>query len=401
LAFGRGLVLLSGLDMTLDLLAERSGELFARCFGHAPRWQVAAPGRVNLIGEHTDYNEGFVLPMAIERHTVISADRNPRREVTLHSTATGSTASFSVRTPVRRGEPGWSNYLRGVIAGFQQYGKGVAGFDAVIDSSLPYGGGLGSSAALEVATATLLETIGRHPLAPLEKALLCQRAEHEFAGVPCGIMDQFTCIKAQENHALLLDCRSRLSLPVRMSDPKVSVLIVNTNVRHKLADGEYARRRAECEAAARDLKVPALRDATLKRLRAARPRLDPVVFRRARHVLTENERTLKAARAIQACDWSTVGQLMYASHVSLRDDYQVSCPELDAVVEIARGLGEGQGVIGCRMTGAGFGGCAVSPIRTDAALPITRKLGEAFEKKVGRQATIFSSRPAAGARVLP
>jgi galactokinase len=386
--------------MTLDLMGVRAAELFARCFGHEPRWQAAAPGRVNLIGEHTDYNEGFVLPMGIERHTVISADTNGSREVTLHSTATGSTASFHLRGPLKPGEPAWSNYIRGVIAGFQRQGRRVPGFDALIDSSLPYGGGLASSAALEVAAATVLEAMTGNELKPLDKALLCQRAEHEFAGVPCGIMDQFTSILARENHALLLDCRSRLGIPVRMLDPKVTVLIINPNVRHQLADGEYARRRAECEAAARELRVPSLRDATFDKLTAPRCRLDPVVFRRARHVLSENERTLKAARAIQASDWPTVGQLMYASHASLRDDYQVSCPELDLVVDIARALGEKEGVFGCRMTGAGFGGCAVSLIRTEAVLQVTRKLGDAFEKKLGLQATIFSSHPAAGARLL-
>lgn len=381
-------------------MAGRSAELFARCFGRRPRWQVAAPGRVNLIGEHTDYNDGFVLPMAIERYTVISADRDAGREIALYSTATGDTARFSARPPVARGEPAWANYVRGVVAAFQQRGQRVGGFHALIDSSLPYGGGLASSAALEVATATLLEAISRRPLAPLDKALLCQRAEHVFAGVPCGIMDQFTSILAQENHALLLDCRARTSIPVPMTDPKVTVLIINTNVRHKLADGEYARRRAQCEAAARTLEVPALRDATILQLRNAQSRLDPVVLRRARHVVTENDRVLAAAAALQAADWLAVGQLMYASHASLRDDYEVSCPELDTVVELARVLGQAEGVFGCRMTGAGFGGCAVSLIRTEAALPITRKLGEAYEKKTGSQATIFSSRPAAGARIL-
>ncbi len=381
-------------------MAGHCAEMFAKCFGHAPRWLVAAPGRVNLIGEHTDYNDGFVLPMAIERYMFLAADRNSDREATLHSITTGETAMFSVRPPLAPGEPAWSNYVRGVIAGFQQRGRKLGGFDALIDSTLPYGGGLASSAALEVATATLLEAMARHPIDPVEKALLCQRAEHEFAGVPCGIMDQFTSILAQPDQALLIDCRSRTSIPVPMTDAKVTVLIINTDLRHKLADGEYARRRAECETAAHSLKVSSLRQTTLKRLIAARTRLDPVVFRRARHVLTENERTLKAARAIQAANWHALGRLMYASHASLRDDYQVSCAELDAVVDIAAHLGETEGILGCRMTGAGFGGCAVSVVRADAVLPITRKLGEAFERKFGRQLTIFSSRPAGGAKVL-
>jgi galactokinase len=386
--------------MSLRLMAERSAGLFAKCFGHAPRWVVAAPGRVNLIGEHTDYNDGFVLPMAIERYMVIAADRNPDREVVLHSNTNGETATFSVRSGVARGEPGWSNYVRGVVAGFQQRGQKVSGFDAVIESTLPYGGGVASSAALEVAAATLLEAISGRPLPPLDKALLCQRAEHEFAGVPCGIMDQFTSILAKENHALLLDCRSRTTTPVPMVDPEVTVLIINTHVRHKLADGEYARRRAQCEAAAKELKVPALRDATLPSLKAARRRLDSVVYRRARHVISENERTLLAAKEIQQSQWKRVGELMFASHASLRDDYEVSCPELDAVVEIARSIPLAEGMIGCRMTGAGFGGCAVSLVKTDAVRRITRIFEEAYEQRTRGSASIFSSRPAGGAAVL-
>jgi len=381
-------------------MADRAAKLFARCFGHAPQWMVAAPGRVNLIGEHTDYNDGFVLPMAIERYTVMAGGRNAGLEVTLHSVTTGETATFSVRSGVARGEPAWSNYVRGVVAGFQQAGMKPAGFDAVIDSTLPYGGGVASSAALEVATATLLEAMSRKVLDPLEKALLCQRAEHEFAGVPCGIMDQFTSILARKDEALLLDCRSRTATPVPMTDPTVSVMIINTNVRHRLAEGEYAKRRLQCEAAARVLKVPALRDAMLAALETARGNMEPVAFKRARHVISENERTLRAADAIRASDWPTVGRLMYASHASLRDDYEVSCPELDVVVDIAQTIGQSGGVIGCRMTGGGFGGCAVSLVRTDAAARITRAIDGAYEKRCGRQAIIFSSRPAAGARVL-
>ena len=381
-------------------MAGRAAQLFTRCFGHQPRWIVAAPGRVNLIGEHTDYNEGFVLPMAIRRYILIAADTNTRRQVTLHSETTGETANFSIRPKVERGEPGWSNYVRGVIAGFQKLGKGAAGFDAVIESTLPLGGGLASSAALEVATATLLEAMTGPALEPLEKALLCQRAEHDFAGVPCGIMDQFASILAQEDHALLLDCRSRTATSVAMTDPAVTVLIINTNIRHKLAESEYAKRRSQCEAAARVLKVAALRDATPEALNEARRQMEPAVFRRARHVISENTRTVQAAQAIQASDWARVGELMYASHASLHEDYEVSCPELDTVVEIAQSIGEAGGVIGCRMTGGGFGGCAVSLVKTDAVQRTTRALDGAYEKKTGHQVNIFSSRPAAGAGVL-
>src|SRR5215831_14976226 len=207
--------------MSLDSMAERSSELFSKCFGRKPRCIVAAPGRVNLLGEHTDYNDGFVLPMAIELYTVMAGARNNERTVTAHSVTTGETASFSVRPPLERGNPSWSNYVRGVLAGFQKVAPGTApgricGFDAVIDSTLPYGGGLASSAALEVATATLLEGLTAYTLEPIQKAVLCQQAEHDYAGVPCGLMDQFTSVLARENHALLLDCRSRATTPVPM-----------------------------------------------------------------------------------------------------------------------------------------------------------------------------------------
>jgi galactokinase len=381
-------------------MIDRAARFFGRCFGHPPQWLAAAPGRVNLIGEHTDYNDGFVLPMAIERFTLLAADRNANGTVTLHSLTTGETATFSIRGGVEPGQPAWSNYVRGVIAGFQKAGWKVPGFDAVIDSTVPYGGGLASSAALEVATATLLEAMLRKPLDPLDKALLCQRAEHEFAGVPCGIMDQFTSIQGRKDNALLLDCRSRTSTPVPMTDPAVTVLIVNTHVRHKLPESEYAKRRSQCEAAARTLGVRALRDTTLSALEAAEGKMPRVVFRRARHVVSENERTLQMAKAIQASDWPMVGKLMYASHASLRDDYEVSCPELDAAVEIMQEVGEPGGVIGCRMTGAGFGGCVVSLVQSEAVRSITRAVDRPFEKRTGKQATIFSSRPAAGARLL-
>jgi galactokinase len=381
-------------------MAEHSAEFFAKCFGRVPKWIVAAPGRVNLIGEHTDYNDGFVLPMAIERYMVVAADRNANRHVTLHSITTGETARFHLRPSLEPGEPIWSNYVRGVIAGFQRHGERVGGFDAVIDSTLPYGGGLASSAALEVATATLLEVITNHTLDPIEKALLCQQAEHDFAGVPCGIMDQFTSTLAQENHAVLLDCRTRKATPVQMKDPGVTVLILNTRIRHKLADGEYAKRRAQCELAARMLKRSALRDATLAELLKARKGLDPFVFRRARHVINENERTLQAAQAISTGRWQTMGRLMFASHESLRDDYQVSCPELDILVAIAKRIPAAEGMIGCRMTGAGFGGCAVCLVRTEAVRHITRKFEDAYEQETGNTVEIFASRPAAGARVL-
>jgi galactokinase len=386
--------------MNLAQLSQESSDQFAKRFGRLPAWIVAAPGRVNLIGEHTDYNDGFVLPMAIERWTVIAAGPGAQPQLTLHSQALNSTVVLDLTKPMQTGEPKWANYVRGVVAGFQQQGTPLEGVDAVMNSTVPLGSGLSSSAALEVATATLLEAVTGYRLDPVEKALLCQRAEHQFAGVPCGIMDQFTSTLAQENHLLLVDCRSREVELVPLSDPSRAVLVINTNVKHELTGGEYAKRRAQCETAAKALGLPSLREATLGTLRAAQSRIDPVVFRRAHHVITEIERTVAAARAITASQWAKVGELMYASHASLRGDYEVSCSELDAVVEIAQAIGLGGGVIGCRMTGGGFGGCAVALVESAKVEFIMRQLGQKYRERTGIEASTFVSHPANGAAVL-
>lgn len=386
--------------MPLPGLAQHSAELFTKSFGRAPQWIVAAPGRVNLIGEHTDYSEGFVLPMAIERHTIIVARPTGDRQIVLHSETTGETARFSVRARVERGEPAWSNYLRGVVAGFQDRGMKVPGLEGVIESSVPYGSGLGSSAALEVAMATLLEAVWGKTLEVVDKAKLCQEAEHVYAGVPCGIMDQFASIAARENEALLLDCRTHEVTPLALDDPAVTVLIINTTTRHAHAESEYAKRRAQCEEAARALGAKSLRDVSPQRLARAREKLTPTVYHRARHVLTENARVLLAADCIKARDWRGFGRLMYESHISLRDEYQVSSPELDAAVEVAKELGEAEGVYGARMTGGGFGGCVICLASSEAVPILTRKLSAGYEHRTGGCPSVFSSRPAAGAHVL-
>jgi len=389
--------------MTLNELRNYTAQQFASTYGRPPRWIAAAPGRVNVIGEHTDYNDGFVLPMAIDRYTVIAAapSANGATKIQLRSTTQNTAASLDLRQPLKPAPKGtWSNYPAGVIAGFQARGLNPAGFDALIHSTVPLGGGLSSSAALEVSTATLLEAITGQKLDPVEKALLCQKAEHDFAGVPCGIMDQFISVMGQKDHLLLLDCRSRKTELVPMTDPAVALLITNTNVKHELTGGEYAKRRAQCEQAARTLGVSSLRDATADMLERARGGMDEVVFRRGRHVISEIERTPHAAAGVRASNWPTVGQLMYASHSSLRDDYEVSCPELDAVVEIARAIGPQGGVIGCRMTGGGFGGCAVALVRADQVGPISERLASEYEQRTKIKPTLFVSRPAAGATLL-
>jgi len=389
--------------MTLDELSHYTAQQFTSTCGRPPRWLAAAPGRVNVIGEHTDYNDGFVLPMAIDRYTVVAAApaKNGAKRVQLRSTAGDGAVALDLAQPVKPAPKGaWSNYPVGVIAGFLARGVQAAGFDALIHSTVPLGGGLSSSAALEVATATLLEAMTGHQLDPVDKALLCQQAEHEYAGMPCGIMDQFISVMGKQDHLLLLDCRSRRPELVPMADPSMALLIVNTNVKHELTGGEYAKRRAQCEQAAKVLGVPSLRDADAGMLERARGRMDEVVYRRARHVVSEIERTLHAAEGVRASNWPTVGQLMYASHTSLRDDYEVSCAELDAVVRIAQDIGVKGGVVGCRMTGGGFGGCAVALVRKDAVAAISERIGSEYERRTKIKPSLFVSRPAAGATML-
>ncbi len=389
-------------DHSLDDLASRTAERFAERFGRRPRWIASAPGRVNLIGEHVDYNGGFVLPMAIERFTLIAADEPAGRtaEVRLASADLHEETVFTLDSKLTPGKPAWANYVRGVVAGCIQRGLSVPGFDAVISSNVPIGGGLSSSAALEVAVATLVEAMVGQTIDPTAKALLCQMAEHEFAGVPCGIMDQFIAVGAKQGYAMLLDCRSMQSELVPFADPAVTVLIINSQVRHSLAAGEYAKRRAECHAAAEKLRVAALRDVTIDDLNQRRDVLDPTVYRRARHVVGEIERTKAAARAIGHDDWPAVGAAMYASHESLRDDYEVSCDELNLLVDLAAELGPEQGVIGSRMTGGGFGGCTVSLVRTGTVEDVSRSIGESYRQRTGIEATMFATRPAGGARIV-
>lgn len=378
----------------------RAKWVFLKAFDACPRWVASAPGRVNLIGEHTDYNDGFVLPMATEQRTAIAADLTNDHIVTLHSVTTGDSARFSLEGELQRGDPAWSNYVRGVIAGFKQLNLPVSGFNAVIESDVPLGGGLSSSAALEVATATLLEAIAGQKLEPIPKALLCQHAEHQFAHVPCGIMDQFIGVLGQKDHLLLIDCRTRQGELVPFADRSLALLIINTNVRHTLADGEYGKRRDQCQAAARALKISALRDATPAKLEAAKDKMEKVIFHRARHVITENKRTLEAARLVPTGEWEAVGRLMYESHNSLRDDYGVSCAELDLVVQLADKIGVSGGVFGCRMMGGGFGGCAVALVKTEQARRIAETIGEAYLAQTRNYASLFLSRPGEGASLV-
>jgi len=392
--------------MTLAELSTHIAVEFQNHYGRPPRWIAAAPGRVNVIGEHTDYNDGFVLPMAIERYAIMAADFPASQFISEHTHINifdahfDESATIELTEPVTMGLPKWSNYIRGVLCGFQNRGVKIPALDIAFISTVPLGGGLSSSAALEVCTATLMEAATGKTIDPIEKALLAQKAEHDFAGVPCGIMDQFISALGREDHLLLLDCRTRKTELVPMSDPSVALLIINTNVKHELSGGEYAERRAQCEEAAKNLGVKSLRDVTPDQLEKGKSKLSEVVYRRARHVSGEIERTLHAAEGIRASSWPSVGNLMYASHASLRDDYEVSCAELDAVVEIAEDIGYRGGIYGCRMTGGGFGGCCVALVKADCVDAITEKIAADYKTKTGIEAVIFVSRPASGATII-
>lgn len=362
---------------------------------------VYAPGRVNLIGEHTDYNGGFVLPMAIGLGIYVAARARTDRRVRMWSAQRPvEPVEFEVSGAMQPGEPAWSNYVRGVIAGLLAAGAEVPGFDAVVHATLPGGGGLSSSAALEVAVATLGELLAGVTLDPERRALLCQKAEHEFAGTPCGIMDQFAVVFGKRGHLLLIDCQSRERTLVPMRGDDVSLLVINTMVKHELNDGGYKSRRDDCHEAARLLGVGELRDATPQRVDGARALFPERLFRRARHVVTENARTLAAVDALRAGEWQQLGELMYASHASLRDDYDVSCAELDAVVAAARGLGPERGVFGCRMTGGGFGGCCIALVLAARAAEVEAALRASYHAVTGIEPTIFATQPADGPAVL-
>jgi galactokinase len=380
-------------------LADSAAARFAETFGRNPTVIAVAPGRVNFIGEHTDYNDGFVMPLAIDRHVVVAGTPNEtsvaRIGTSFHN---GPLVEIDLaRRPVP-GDPRWANYVRGVIAGVLARDVKIPGFDGFFDSDLPAGGGLSSSAALEVATATLLESLTRQPLDPSAKALLCQRAEHDYAGVPCGIMDQFASVFGRENQLLLIDCRNQEIRDIEWPAAGFSLIVVNSGVNHELAVSEYAIRRRQCEAAAHALGLPSLRDATLDQLTAAG--LDGVLERRARHVISENHRTLDCAAALERGDAAAAGRLMYASHASLRDDYEVSCRELDALVEAARDIGIAGGVFGARMTGGGFGGSAIILADQTKRDSVLRAIIDGYRARTGLEASGFVTRPADGARVL-
>jgi len=385
--------------------------------GAGPVVRCFAPGRVNLIGEHTDYTGGFVLPFAIDLVTVVVAraappGRKESRVVSVNRASDGVDAFDASEADASRvaALPRWSRYVKGVCCVYAQAGEPAPAFDAVFSSSVPLGGGLSSSASLEVATGALVEAlrgVERWPeAAQVERALRAQRAEHEFAGVPCGIMDQLVSSTGRPHCVLKLDCRSRACEPVAM-DPGAGVafVVVNSNVTHDLGAGAYEQRVAECARATEAVRgvaggegVKELRDADLAMVEAAEAAMgDPVAYRRALHVVTENARVHACADALASGDFATAGRLMKESHASLRDRFEVSCAELDALVDIAVAV---PGVYGSRMTGGGFGGCTITLCDAQAVPALTEAIQAQYKVRTGCDPTIFTTAPGPGAARL-
>jgi galactokinase len=375
---------------------------FTRRFGTVPTVRVRAPGRVNLIGEHVDYVGGLVLPVAIDRAIHAAAAPNGGNRLRLVSEAPGIEP---VEVPLdalarRTGPDQWLNYVLGVLVQYRERGWTVPGFDALFSGDLPLGAGLSSSAALETATALLLEGLCGQGLDPIERARLCQQAEHRHAGVPCGLMDQLAVGAARAGQALLIDCRELRLTPVPLP-ADWSIVVADSRVKHALADGEYRRRREDCEEAARLLGVPSLRDATPELVANRAGALGERIARRARHAVSEIARVPAFVAAAAAGDATAAGALLRASHLSLRDDFGVSCPELDALAEAAWNAGAAHGVIGARMTGGGFGGATVNLFRRGREAAFARYLDIDFARRFGHMPSVFVTRSAGGAEILP
>jgi galactokinase len=387
-----------------DAALRKATAAFTEQFGGEPSVAVRAPGRVNLIGEHTDYNDGFVLPIALDLATVIVARLNgsQRCRVIAADIDGGEMSTFFANDTLAPSRTQWTNYIKGVIRQFVDAGHHIPAFDAAISSTVPLGSGLSSSAALEVATATLMESLLQIRLEPTRKAQWCQKAEHTFAGTPCGILDQMASICGQRGSAVLLDCRTLQTTLVPIEDDAIAFVVSNTNVKHELSGGEYGVRREQCEAAVKIMRrthhnLCALRDATLSHLAEYENVLDPVLFRRARHVISENERTLLMAKVLPERDYVWAGQLINESHRSLALDYEVSCRELDIMADLAQDF---DGVFGSRMTGGGFGGCTVTLVRSDRADTLIQHLTAEYPKRTNLPATCFQVTPACGAGVI-
>jgi galactokinase len=373
-------------------------ESFQKIFGAKPDAVVRAPGRVNLIGEHTDYNDGYVLPAAIDRAIRMAGRRRPGRTVRLHSLDFSDAVEFSLDSIEPDARHPWSNYVRGVTQLLEADGHKLPGAEIVLGGDVPREAGLSSSAAVEVAAAAFWRKLAPLDFDAVYGVKLARRAENEFVGVPCGVMDQFASALGREGHALFLDCRdlSFRHVPLR-SDTKI--VVCNSGVRRALAQSEYELRLKQCRQAVAQLgstglAVKSLRDVDLDDLDGAAEALGELLFRRAHHIVSENERVLEAVKVLEEGDLERFGQLMNASHESLRDDYEVSSKELDSLVELAR---RQPGVFGARMTGAGFGGCTVNLVHAEAAEPFAQAVRAGYKQAMGLEAEIYVCQASDGA----
>jgi galactokinase len=384
----------SGTEPAEDV-RERVVRAFVAQHGTGPTYLARAPGRVNLIGEHTDYNEGFVLPMAIPWGVWIAIAPSPDETVLAFSLDFEGPIRFSARRP-ERGGPKWGEYLKGVAWALGEAGVRVAGWQGAVGGNVPIGAGLSSSAAIEVAAARAFAAVSGVEWDPARMALLAQKAENDWVGVRCGIMDQMVSAAAREGHALLIDCRT-LALRHLPLPPSARVVVIDSGVRRGLVDSAYNERREQCEHAARRLGRVALRDVPRAELEARAAELPETTMRRARHVITEIERTLQAADALSGGDVAEFGRLMSASHASLRDDFEVSTRELDRLVELAVA---DPSCYGARMTGAGFGGCVVALVKAEAAEGLARRVCQDYARSSGRQSAAYLCEAAEGAQLL-
>ena len=370
--------------------AERATAAYIAAFGEEPHRLAYAPGRVNLIGEHTDYNDGFVLPCAIDRGTAVAIGDAADAMISVTSADYGEGDSFDPGQ-VFQTAPGWRTHVRAIAAVFRARGIAISGAQIAIAGDVPQGAGLSSSASLGVALAAAFDRQGALDRTTL--ALIAQAAESDFVGCACGNMDQLIAAHGQANAALLIDCRSLATNPVPLPDD-MAVMIVHSGITRGLVDSAYNERRAACEAVAAQLGVAALRDVDLPALEAAEPTLDPLAYRRARHVVSENARTLAMAAALTASDWPMIAALMAASHASMRDDFEITLPEIDQLVAtLAAATG---GIGGARMTGGGFGGCVVALTHIDR-IPALREAAMGHFAAVGRvPGLIHHCRPSGG-----
>lgn len=376
-------------------MKEKVTQAFRQHYSQDPAVVVRAPGRVNLIGEHTDYNDGFVLPMAIDRAVWIALRPGSAGTVRLHSLDFEETAEFPL-DGLRHENAGWSEYVKGMAWSLQESGYILHGWQGVVAGNVPVGAGLSSSAALELATARAFAAVSGWPWDAAAMARLAQRAENQWVGVNCGIMDQMISAGGIAGHALLIDCRSLATEPAPLPS-QTAVVVLDTNTRRGLVDSAYNERRRQCEAAARFFGVPALRDVTLTEFEARAGELDPVTRRRARHVIGENERTLQAAAAMRDDNAVSLGQFMNASHASLRDDFEVSSDELNVMVALAQAE---SGCYGARMTGAGFGGCAVALVVETMAESFARSVTQQYQATTGLAPHVYICQATDGAAVV-